>query len=215
MYIKCIKLSINYWCRLEKGTENFLLNETYNNVKIQGSWWLQGIYNMLKYNGYGNILLKNNINVMYGTIIEQRMKDIFIQNWFKKINTSEKLKHLSVLKSSYSKQNYFNKINNVTTRKQFIRLRTGSNYLKCGTLSKVVNKECEMCDTREVETVKHILLFCKKHERIRNELYKQVNICNKGVDEKLNFILNIDTNNKCYQQKVIQFIKEVCDAMNL
>ena len=122
LYIKAIKQCINYWCRLENGTENILLNEMYVYIKEKKNWWLQGIYNILKYNGFGNKIneVNNHCNINNSFINEfvQRLKDCHTQSWFSKTQNSDKLKHLPVLyQNQYCRKDYVNIIKNVNVKK--------------------------------------------------------------------------------------------------
>ena len=91
-YPLCYKmwnLSIQYWLRLENGTNNIILNMLINNcVKQEKHDWIQGIQYLLSLNGLGNIWLQppwcnNSIIKSYGRIFSKRAEEQYIQKWDK------------------------------------------------------------------------------------------------------------------------------------
>ena len=57
---------IKYWCRLESGTKNIMLNAAYKESKIVGTDWINEISSLLCRNGYA-IVFENpqsvNLNI--------------------------------------------------------------------------------------------------------------------------------------------------------
>ena len=72
-------LAVLYWLRLEKGTENTLLNKAFNTMKQENHPWLQNIQYSLWQVGLGNIWFnpktckKNSLKLLLTT----RLKDIY------------------------------------------------------------------------------------------------------------------------------------------
>ena len=73
-------LAVLYWLRLEKGTENTLLNKAFNTIKQENHPWLQNIQYSLWQVGLGNIWFnpktckKNSLKLLLTT----RLKKIYI-----------------------------------------------------------------------------------------------------------------------------------------
>ena len=219
LYIKAIKQCINYWCRLENGTENILLNEMYVYIKEKKNWWLQGIYNILKYNGFGNKIneVNNHCNINNSFINEfvQRLKDCHTQSWFSKTQNSDKLKHLPVLyQNQYCRKDYVNIIKNVNVKKNVIKLRTAAYHSKCGTLNKHENNLCEFCNN-DNESLYHILLKCKEHNNMRNELFIHCNIMGETDDFKIKFLLNFEKKNERFHTNIINYLNNIIKKCKL
>ena len=90
-YSLCYKMwnfSIQYWLRLENGTNNIILNNAYNCVKQEKHNWIQIIQYLLSLNGLGNIWLQppscnNSIIKNYDRIFSKRAEEQYIQKWDK------------------------------------------------------------------------------------------------------------------------------------
>ena len=72
---------IKYWCRLESGTKNILLNAAYKKSKIVGTDWINKISSLLCRNGYA-IVFENPQSVNLNTFskyFQQRVNDQYEQ----------------------------------------------------------------------------------------------------------------------------------------
>ena len=68
---------IKYWCRLESGTNNIMVNAAYKESKIVGTDWINKISSLLCRNGYA-IVFENPQSVNLNTFskyFQQRVND--------------------------------------------------------------------------------------------------------------------------------------------
>ena len=122
--------------------------------------------------------------------------------------------------NSYQIKKYLVNINNTNHRKIVAKLRTASTHMKCGTLSNDknrVNNVCDMCESGVRENLEHVLLHCKKHKIIRDELVKLWKIDRnlKTDNFMLKFILKFDESNSMFHGKILNYVKEICNQRGL
>jgi hypothetical protein len=220
LYIKILKYCVKYWCRLENGTKNRLLNETYQFAKLNETWWVQGIHNVLRYNGFGNVLTNNSTVTVLKTLpvlFENRLTDCYIQGWYEYVRESKTLCHLAVLKETYKMSNYLTTINNVSSRKIITKLRTGAHKLDFGTMTDKSATTCTVCNSGYFENVEHILLSCKYTNSSLTELHNKIEKlmptnCNNII--KLRFLLNFEVNNS-FIGYIIKYITTISNARGI
>ena len=102
---QALSLTIKYWLRLVKGTENILLNECYKEAIDHDFEWLQSVKATLSINGFRNVWI-NPHSVHYEhfhKIFKQRLNDQFVQNLNNKISSSTRFSLLNTLTADCSK----------------------------------------------------------------------------------------------------------------
>ena len=82
---KMWKLCLQYWLRLENGTDNIILNQVYQCNKEENHYWYQSIKYLLCINGLGNIWYCPPIGHTYsikpnGNILRKRLEEQYIQD---------------------------------------------------------------------------------------------------------------------------------------
>ena len=221
-YPLCYKmwnLSIQYWLRLENGTNNIILNNAYNCVKQENHDWIQSIQYLLSLNGLGNIWLQppscnNSIIKSYGRLLSKHAEEQYIQKWDKKCLLSKTAHLLSNLHKTYTCANYLLTMTDSKLREHFTKFRIGMSKLNYYIgLRLDTSTVCDMCDLGEDGTVEHFLLYCNKYSNIRQsfiENLKKVNVYLNHMDDnsKLYFILNIENQALLICNYVSQLLKE-------
>ena len=200
---KMWKLCLQYWLRLENGTDNIILNQAYQCNKEENHYWYQSIKYLLCINGLGNIWYCPPIGNTYsikrnGNILRKRLEEQYIQHSDTKCLSSDIYNTLSFLHDSYRCSQYLSDVKNVIIRANITKLRIGDiklNYYTGLRLHK--SKTCEMCNNNAEETVEHFILNCTKYEEARSILIQKlsqlhINFPVMNTVEKMKFILNID-----------------------
>ena len=118
---KMWKLCLQYWLRLENGTDNIILNQAYQCNKEENHYWYQSIKYLLCINGLGNNWYCPPIGHTYrikrnGNILRKRLEEQYIQDSDTKCSSSFIYKTLSFLHHSYRCSPYLSDVKNVLIR---------------------------------------------------------------------------------------------------
>ena len=131
--IRMTVLAVLYWLRLEKGTENTLLNKAFNTMKQENHPWLQNIQYALWQVGLGDIWfhLKNCEKNCLKLLLTTRLKDIYIQTLdtycLDSIN-SEKCKVINACQQDlYETKPYLSQLRSANVRSMFTKMRIDAN----------------------------------------------------------------------------------------
>ena len=127
-----------------------------------------------------------------------RLYDQYRQDFFSKINNSNRFDILSSLKTDYKRSDYIDKIKSPDIRQIFTRLRIDNNILNTCKFrfNQSTSKLCKTC-RNATEGVRHFLLDCDYYKEKRDMFFKVVsnsyyNFVQLSADQKLRFILNLD-----------------------
>ena len=219
-------LSIKYWLRLEQGTSNFLLNESYKESKNSNFEWTQGIQAMLINNGLGNVwnspLSVNPLN--FHKTFKNRLDDQFIQTLRDKIkNTTrfEILKTVFNVESEFRVQRYITLIRNPTVREIFTRLRIDMNILensKPNIDKSPSGGRCIHCLSQAQETPYHMLFVCDKFSDIRQNAYLYIKNKDPMFDylsmtqgELIRYVLDLNCPEDCIS-RCCRVVKDIYEA---
>ena len=195
LYIKAWTQVIKYWLRLMNGTKNHLLNEAFDQAKLDKHWWVQGVKDILLKFGCANLTTaapQLSVHSKVALDFQQRLKHDYIQRWFTKINNSEHLKHLKICKADYGFSPYLANIQNIKIRNIVTKLRINNNNL--GMSPKEKNKKCKWCNNDIYEDLIHVLIKCPKYTECRNFIKP---LFNSNYDDSniLACILNVTDEN--------------------
>ena len=204
-----MKNSINYWYRLEEGTKNTLLNDIYLAIKSNNSWWVRGIHDIIRHYGLGDLIYKKP-HKNTAKIVQQRMKDCYIQEWFSKIESSVKLGHLCTLKKQYTRSIYLNKIKNINYRQQITKLRLSAHKRGFGTINNEQITNCELCNTNA--NLKHYILYCGKFNQKRYSIINSLHMHDISNEQLLHKLLNVEFCDKNIG-KCIDYLLYICNQL--
>ena len=192
--------SIKYWLRLNAGTKNTILNEAYRTCLLENHDWIQSIQYLLCNNGFRNVWQNPdevNANNFHKTF-KVRLCDQHRQNFFAKVQNSDRLNIFSFLKTEFMRSEYIDKIKNPDVRKVFTRLRIDNNILKeCKSrFNPNISKYCTHCSNM-TEDVKHFLIDCDYFKAKRDRFFgivsrNDANFDLLSAESKLQKILNLD-----------------------
>ena len=198
--LKVMSHCILYWLRMEKGSNNYFLQEAYNECVNGNHEWLLGIRYFLLKNGLGHILTNSsNLNKNYVKAkVNSRLQDQYIQyyNNYLSLNKDCNSEILNLISQNeeYKQRKYLDVVYNCNIRSKCTRLRIGNNprFSK----SKNCNNICCLCNN--VNDVYHKLLNCNNNDvkSVRSEFYENVsryyrNFSTLDKSTKLKFILNV------------------------
>ena len=194
-------------------------------AKSENHEFCQNIKSLLNNNGFGYIW--NNPSTTHKNFHQTfvvRLQNNFDQFWNEKCKSSNVTKLLHLLKEGYSRSNYLMKVNDLSIRRVFTQLRTGSHGLnECTGRYQKIDREsrrCLLCNSSEIEDVQHFILHCSHFADIRKQLYIKLKTLSPAFEKmssinKLKYILNVETkNNECISV-ICAFIKSINAARQL
>ena len=217
-------LAVLYWLRLEKGTENTLLNKAFNTMKQENHPWLQNIQYSLWQVGLGNIWFnpktckKNSLKLLLTT----RLKDIYIQTfdtYCRDSINSEKCKVINACQQDlYETKPYLSQLGSANVRSMFTKMRIDANctldsQLRSFRNTKTKDPLCKECN--DVQSATHVLLTCKNKDLTENRTMFENKICKHvykypmfSTQEKLPTVLNLKL--LCKKEDQDDAIETIC-----
>ena len=199
---KIIVQTIAYWARMEQGSENILLNKAFSEMKTEKYKWLENIKYFLYSNGMRDIW--SNVQNLSIHDIKRRMsrylEDKYIQKYHSYIVSNHEKASVTAMcnniNSVYKRQEYLDIISNPEIRNYFTRLRIDCNKTSdCRKRSfrfkQVTDDTCTFCNSKEQQTVAHILLNCNG-----TELKDNRNLFIKKLSPYVKDLMNINDNVK-------------------
>jgi hypothetical protein len=104
LYIKALKLCVKYLSRMEKNeTKNVLLTHAFKVCKAEKHSWYEGLANMLRCNGLGDLANSTTqTTTQIANSVQQRLKDQFLQGWSFRCRTDYNLGLLDKLHNDYN-----------------------------------------------------------------------------------------------------------------
>ena len=188
-----IKLSIDYFDRVEALSNNSLLSEAYiEQKKLNLDWYnnITALKNMHPIHTYFDPVKNKLISIP----ITKNLRTTFIDKWNDVKCTSPKLEFYNKIKHSFQYESYLN-ISNHTYKTALSRFRISAHRLaiETGRYSKTNREDrfCTYCNltngTFPIENEEHVLLKCG--------LYKSTSHCILGINSNANpldLIINVD-----------------------
>ena len=157
---------IKYWQRLRKSSANVLLNSAYKTVCNEDHPWIQRVRYLLESNGFGDHYHQNvDLHDEFYKIFINRLNVQFEQGSLGKIRESNSFTVLHNLKDTFGKSRYIDVIRNADIHLILTRLRTDLNVLKTCKINTDINENCPY-GCNEQETVAHLLIRCRKFDKV-------------------------------------------------
>jgi len=174
--------TIKYWCKLLCKSPNCLARKAYNIMvrlhNIGFKTWATEIFNILKicnlqdsfsYPPSQEQLLK------LPATVQKHLENIYLVKWTETIQTMSKLDTYCLFKSNFGLENYLF-LYNKADRQSLSRFRMSAHTLEVerGRWREKDRNDrlCLYCETNSVETEKHALLQCPKHNGDRLKFYE-------------------------------------------
>ena len=208
---------IKYWCRLESGTKNMMLNAAYKESKIVGTDWINKISSLLCRNGYA-IVFENpqsvNLNI-FSKYFQQRVNDQYEQYYQSYIKESPRFDIVKLVFKKYKFCNYLDVIKSSKIRCIFSRLRTDNSLLEVtrGRFRNVPREDRLCICKKSVEDPIHFILHCERYKDYRDLFIKNMtnlnmkiekNYPNKIIQLLFNFEVNAEVSRHC-----VNFVKDI------
>jgi hypothetical protein len=175
---------VKYWFKV-RDSENVILKTIYDEMVENGenhghTNWVTMLRDVLNRYGFSEVWLYADCvdAPSFMKVFEQRVKDMYITDWFKDIQNSSKLNLYKYVKSCFDVETYLDVVLNQKHRKALTQLRVSSHSLHIETGrygSGRVERErrvCRVCDCGEIEDEYHFLLICPVYENLRSQLIK-------------------------------------------
>ena len=175
--------ALKYWTKVSLSTDT-LMNKLYdqqcamfnlfNIQNVKKNSWCSSIKLFLNNLGYGYLFNDiTAINTRTYTMLEQRIKDQYVQQWHDMVSNQPKLEYFNMFKCEFKYEKYLNAIENNIFRKHLTRFRLCSHSLEIetGRYNNIArnDRKCKMCSQNIVESEYHFLLCCPAYSAIRRK----------------------------------------------
>ena len=194
LIVSCITQMVKYWLKICKKPDNTLTREAYdlgcqlNNANTDN--WVSGIkQSLLLLNSGHSIDVKiDNDKQFIKTDVNAKIKQLFEKHAFELINNDtrkghhkNKLRTYRELKKDFSLESYLQVIKNPDHRSALCKLRISAHILHIETGRykniNVKDRECPICQNKQVEDEIHFLFHCNGYNDIRHDFFSKLNIC--------------------------------------
>ena len=147
--------------------------------------WVTHVKNILFNMGFGYAWIQQGVGCpkTFVTLFRQRMKDVFIQEWYGAVASRDIYQNYRLFKSNFECEEYFGYMETKCFRDCFVKLRLGilpigaSHFRR--TYGKDNNTMCNFCNILEDED--HFIFVCPLYVHLRN----------KYIQEKYNTYINV------------------------
>ena len=215
--IHATKIAMRNWERIHKEKANMLLIVSHFNAFEENLPWSANVRDIFSQNG----LLEDFLRRVEGleeddedslaNILLERMVDQYNQTSFGKINSSNKLKVFSQLKTEPGRETYLSKVIISKHRRAMSKLRLGAHSLEIerGRYEEAdradrLCKHCQAFGLQEVEDEAHFLLKCPQYKELREDLLPQNILEDLNLNTEQKFVRIISDTDSC--QSVAKFI---------
>lgn len=212
-------LSIKYWLRLEKGSENLILNSAYKLAKSEQHEFCQSIQALLSQHGFGYVWHNPTLtSKTFHVTFRNRLQDEFEQNWNSASKESSLTSLLQSLKSDYTLSDYLLVVRDVQIRNILTKLRVSAHCLNICTGRYLgiirMDRKCHLCKSNEVEDASHFILRCEYFKKERDHFLSQLQMIQKNFISlseinKLRLILNLSSQNKDSVNIICAYLKDI------
>lgn len=218
-HIKSIIAAVKYWVRMEKNSNNILLQNAFNVCKSENHAWFQDLKHVMNKNGLQYIV--NNVHDLHEKYIvakvKQRLLDQHNQSYCCKL---ENCKYSVLINDNERKTNYKSSSYLENIKTPYIRAFL-TNIRLCGAAKfnremynpLYLEQKCNLCNKEGSEGIVHTMLFCEKISDARldftNGISCYVNKFNELTNpEKVKHIVNncFFLSNKNNEQKVTDIL---------
>ena len=113
LYIDTPTQLIKYWLRLRTLQNDRIVKKVYDTAVEQELDWIIHVQDILCRNGFQSVWLNPAVDAKhFGNIFKERLKDAFLPGWRQEVNSCNKLKTYSQIKSQFILKNYLSSVRN-------------------------------------------------------------------------------------------------------
>ena len=195
------KMAIKNWERILQEDANSLLIASHTNAMKEKLPWANNVQQLFSINGMLQTYLskindgEEMRNKSMANMIFRRLTDQFNQTSFGVINSSSKMKMLSILKQEPGRETYLNEVTNSKHRIAMTKLRLSGHSLEIETgrynNTERENRLCSYCQTmgnKTIEDEMHFLVSCPMYKELRDNFLPPQIIQNNALNEEEKFI---------------------------
>jgi len=213
LYIEMTKRVIKFLCKLVNGRETMsqkMYQMLFNMHMLSGSTnkWLAFVKSTLENCGMAEIWLNQLADIHYiPELVNQRLKDQFIQKWHVDVWNSPKALIYRHIKCAFRPEEYIFKLPD-SMRIILCRFRCSNHKLQIelGRHTRTPREEriCDKCTSDKIGDEFHFILECPFYQNLRNQFIPQYYHINPNLD-KLNKLFNSSI---LITRKLCKFIKK-------
>ena len=183
--------AMKYWLKL-RNTDNCILKTCYEEMVNENDKWIENIRLELDILGLAFLWFTAYDEKSAFKIIEQRMKDVYIQEMRSEIDTMAKCNFYKFLVNRHCLQFYLTKPLPVKTREIITKFRISGHNLNIEK-GRYVNvdrndRKCSLCNMNEIEDEYHFILQCPIYEISRKRHIKKYYYQNSSVYKLLQLL---------------------------
>lgn len=183
LFIDSCVNSVRYWfklqnmnmCRLPK--QAFIMQKNkmfmYTNEKYKNKNWAFLVKKCFDDHGFSEVWLNGGVGNEreFLKILRLRMIDCYKQNWYSKLNSSERFLKYSSFKSLLQPERYLFDLQVPKFRNLIVKFRLGLIELKVNNRYENTNQTCSFCS--QIEDEDHFVLHCPKYDDLRKKFIEK------------------------------------------
>lgn len=215
------KCMLKYWIKLISSEENSLLYSTYKDMTDTHlkNRWLHTIKKLLNQNGFGHVWQNQYIDneKQFLMLFESRCKDIFAQECFTDIQSSNRCRLYREIKESYNMADYLRYNISATLRSSLTKIRLSSHrfMVERGRWAKpkiqYVDRKCTLCTSNDIQDEYHMLIQCPQFKDEREKYIKRYYYVRPSMYK---FVQLVNSSNKKERFRFMIFLKLVIGKYN-
>lgn len=177
----------------------------YPDPKHTKNLWMRQIKKLFDNNGLSYMYSNPSLIDQNISLIKQRVKDIFIQNWISKMEDDStkirnrtcgnKLRTYRTFKKVYQFEQYLSDITCIPKRINLTKFRVSNHRLRIesGRYEKLDVKEriCQYCTLGEIDDEDHFIFNCQFHTEDRKMLYNNLGLTPKDISNQQTHVLSV------------------------
>lgn len=177
LFIDTTLCAIRYWFKLQKMSPARIPRQAYemdkNNVGILSIThthsWSVSVKHCFDMLGFSNVWLNGGVENerAFLKVLKQRMLDCYRQDWFSKLNASDRFATYRTFKCMFEPERYLTDITIVKFRNVLVKLRIGVSELNVNNRYTNRSNLCPFCEA--VENENHFLFYCPKYKDLREK----------------------------------------------
>jgi hypothetical protein len=222
--VLCKLRALRYWMKVANNQNSLLyqvfmeqMNVLTNFNCTKNNLWCHALKSTLDNLGLGYTLYLSDFTCDISHMVNQRLKDQFVQEWSDTLASQSKMEMYLKFKKSFEYEKYLDCISNEKLRIQMSQFRLSSHYLEIevGRYSRLSREErkCKLCNQNVCESEYHFLLCCPLY----NDLRVKYNVRTPWPTIS-KYILMMSSTNVLKLKSIAKYLVEAfklrCDTLN-
>ena len=182
LFIKRHARIIQYWLNLHHAKQrNQILQSALRNQQNtleetpDAVNWLSKVRDLLCSTGFAEVWLfpKSVIKERFIPILKDRLKDVYIGQWYSAVEISTSLSLYREIKPTFDRARYLQIMDNFKLRNAISRIRLSSHKLaiETGRHHKIEREQriCDICKSTDIEDEYHFIIICPIYSDLREQ----------------------------------------------